>query len=113
MKANGRRGAALALVVVLLAMLAGPVVASDATFSEKARALRAQDINYGRDGHIPPLVDFAILRPMGLIAIGVTIPIWAAGLPFVALSTYGPGEYTRAMLGEQVRFTFGTPLGGH
>lgn len=101
------------LVIILGLMflfMVGP--ASAGGFGDASASLhRAPE--YGRDGHIPPLVDAIILRPAGLVALAVTTPVWLAGLPFAALSPYGVTDYTRSVMGAPVRFVFTTPLGGH
>lgn len=113
MNGIGRRGTVAVLITVLLATLAGPAMAGDATFAEKARYAETRRLDYGQDGRIPPLIDAVLLRPAGLLAIGLVVPFWAVGLPFATVSPYGAEEYTLATLGRPVRFVFGTPLGGY
>lgn len=100
------------LVIILgVVLLAAPAVAGG--FGDASANMQHHTTQYGNDGNVPPLVDVIILRPFGLFAVGLSAAMWTAGASFVALSPYGYGEYTEAVLMPAVRFTFATPLGGH
>jgi hypothetical protein len=66
-------------------------------------------------GHVNLVADALILRPLGLVAIGVGSVVWAVGVaPFVAITR--PTELDESMdhlIMRPVRYTFADPLGHH
>jgi len=66
-------------------------------------------------GHANLIADAMILRPLGLVAIGLGSVVWAVGVaPFVALTR--PTDLDDSMdylIMRPVRYTFADPLGHH
>lgn len=61
------------------------------------------------------VADAMLLRPLGLVAIGVGAAVWTVGVaPFVAITR--PTELSESMeylIMRPVRYTFADPLGHH
>ncbi len=97
------QGFTAALIAVsLLSVHAGP-----------AAAATGQDLE--SQGHVNLVADAILLRPLGLVAIGVGAVVWAVGVaPFVALTR--PTDLDESMsylIMRPVRYTFADPLGHH
>lgn len=112
----GRR-VGLALVVILLAgSLAAPV---GATGPETKPASRYP---CGRPGstfnpdppHMPPIFDFLLLRPAGLVATAVGLAVWTISAPFNLMA--GTDTFVRSaetLVGCPGYYTFVARLGSH
>ena len=61
------------------------------------------------------VADAIILRPLGLVAIGVGAAVWVVGVaPFVALTRPTDlGDSMDYLIMRPVRYTFADPLGHH
>jgi hypothetical protein len=104
-----RLGAALALTALLLA----PVASTAASSSTSA------------SGHIggytdlegvkaPPVFDLLIMRPLGLVGLGVSALLWVPAQA-VTMATR-PSEWEKPidlMLKKPARFVFADPIGSH
>jgi len=78
-----------------------------------AAAASGQDLeNRGKTNLV---ADAMILRPLGLVAIGVGAAVWAVGVaPFVAITR--PTQLDESMdylIMRPVKYTFADPLGHH
>ena len=93
---------AVLIAVSLLSVQAGP-----------AAAATGQDLE--NRGHVNLVADAILLRPLGLVAIGVGAVVWAVGVaPFVALTRPTDlGESMDYLIMRPVRYTFADPLGHH
>jgi hypothetical protein len=94
---------AVLIAVALLLVQAAPVAA----------ATTGQDLE--NRGQTNLVADALILRPLGLVAIGLGAAVWAVGVaPFVAITR--PTELDESMdylVMRPVRYTFADPLGHH
>ena len=97
-----QRVSAVLITVALLLIQVGP-----------AAATPAQDLeNRGKTNLI---ADALILRPVGLVAIGVGAVMWAVGVaPLVAITRPADlGESMDYLIKRPVKYTFVDPLGYH
>jgi hypothetical protein len=97
-----QRFAAVLIAVALLLVQVAPVAAATGQDLEKR-------------GQTNLVADALILRPLGLVMIGVGAAVWAVGVaPFVAITR--PTELDDSMnylIMRPVRYTFADPLGHH
>jgi hypothetical protein len=93
---------AVLIAVSLLSVHAAPVAA-------------ATDAKLENRGHTNLVADAIVLRPLGLVAIGVGAAVWAVGVaPFVAMTRPTDlGESMDYLIMRPVRYTFADPLGHH
>ncbi len=93
---------AVLIAVALLLVQAAPVSAATSQGLEKR-------------GETNLIADALILRPLGLMAIGLGSALWAVGVaPFVAITR--PADLDKSMdylIKRPVRYTFADPLGHH
>jgi hypothetical protein len=90
------------LVFVIVAVL----VCTSTGFSALAQDKRLEE-EATAEGMI---IDFALLRPLGIAASGVGVGFFIASLPF-SLPTGSIGVAFRKLVAEPVCFTFARPLG--
>jgi hypothetical protein len=99
-----QRFSAVLIAVALLLVQVAPAVASSST----GQGLE----NRGKTNLV---VDAMILRPVGLVMVGLGSVIWAVGVaPFVAITR--PTDLDESMdhlIMRPVRYTFQDPLGHH
>jgi len=78
-----------------------------------AAAETGQDLE--NRGHTNLVADALILRPLGLVTIGIGSALWAVGVaPFVAITRPTQlGESMDYLIMRPVRYTFADPLGHH
>jgi type IV secretory pathway TrbD component len=97
-----QRFSAVLIAVALLLVQVAPVAAAT-----------GQDLE--NRGQTNLVADAMILRPLGLVAIGLGAAVWAVGVaPFVAITR--PTELDESMsylIMRPVRYTFADPLGHH
>jgi hypothetical protein len=97
-----QRFSALLIAVALLLVHVAPVAAAT-----------GQDLE--NRGQTNLVTDALILRPLGLVMIGVGAAVWAVGVaPFVAITR--PTDLDDSMshlIMRPVRYTFADPLGHH
>ena len=97
------QGVSAALIaVLLLSIQAAPVAASTSKELENR-------------GHTNLIADAVIMRPLGLVSIGLGAAVWAVGVaPFVAITRPADlGESMDYLIMRPVRYTFVDPLGHH
>ena len=94
---------AVLIAVTLLLVQVAPATA----------ATTGQDLE--NRGQTNLVADALILRPLGLVAIGLGAAVWAVGVaPFVAITR--PTELDESMdylIMRPVRYTFADPIGHH
>lgn len=93
---------AVLIAVLLLSVQAAPAAAATGEKLENR-------------GHTNLVFDAMILRPIGLVAIGLGSAVWAVGVaPWVAMTR--PTDLDESMsylIMRPVRYTFADPLGHH
>ncbi len=94
---------AVLIAVLLLSAQAAPVAAATGGEGLENR------------GAVNLVFDAMLLRPLGLVAIGVGSAVWAVGVaPFVAITRPTDfGESMDYLIMRPVRYTFSDPLGHH
>ena len=97
-----QRFSAVLIAVALLLVQVAPVAAAT-----------GQDLE--NRGQTNLVADALILRPLGLMMIGIGSVVWAVGVaPFVAITR--PADLDKSMdhlIMRPVRYTFADPLGHH
>jgi hypothetical protein len=79
-----------------------------------ASALAGTNIdNIGEKGS-PPMVDVLLMRPLGLLMLGVSVGIYIPAAAITAMTRWSELDTTTEMLvREPARFVFVDPLGSH
>ena len=92
--------AALIAVTLLLVQVAPVAAATGQEFENR--------------GHTNLITDALILRPLGLVMVGVSAAVWAGMAPIVAITRPANlGDSIDYLIMRPVRYTFVDPLGRH
>jgi hypothetical protein len=79
-----------------------------------ASAVTESNIDHAGSSHAPPMMDVLVLRPVGLIGLGLSAVLWVpAQLMTLAIN---PSEWkvpVHHLLAKPARYVFVDPIGSH
>ena len=99
---RGRRALISALVALTLSLAVAPT----------ASASSIEDMD--AVGHVNPVLDVLLLRPLGIVATALGVGLFAVGLPILAITRPTDlGPPAEVLIMKPIQYTWIDPIGDH